>query len=78
MAERVKNCHVKAYIELGKCNDNVCLKFNPGVYRDLSPGYEGNHNIDTRLNDSAVSIRRWKKMIQFFKFLNLKKSKKQT
>jgi hypothetical protein len=63
MIEKVTNCHVKAYIELDKCRQKFNLKFNPGIYRDLSPGFEGNHNIDSRSYDSAVSIRRWRKMI---------------
>ena len=40
------NCKkVDGYIHIDGIPD-FFMEFREGIYRDLSPGYEGNHNID--------------------------------
>ena len=66
---------VKAIIHLSSCSKSIYLKYNEGVYRDLSPGYERNHNIDQKYYENNVLVRRWKKMLEFFKYLNAHRSR---
>jgi hypothetical protein len=54
---------VKALIDTHDCNKNIHLQYNEGVYRDLSPGYERNNNIDQKYYENKVLLRRWRKMI---------------
>lgn len=67
---------VRPFIEMSRCRKNIHLHYSEGIYRDLSPGYEGNHNIDSKSYDTGISIRRWRKMLEFFLILRLNRIKK--
>jgi len=60
---------VKAIIQIHECNKNIRLQYKEGFYRDLSPGYERNNNIDQKYYENSILIRRWRKMLEFFKIL---------
>ena len=56
------NCKkIDGYIHIEGLPD-IYMDFREGIYRDLSPGYEGNHNIDDSYFSRRIVIRRWKKM----------------
>lgn len=63
MIDEVTSGKTRAYIELKKCKKNIHLQYEEGSYRDLSPGYEGNHNIDSKSFENVVYVRRWRKML---------------
>ena len=69
MAIQSKAKRVKGYIQIYDCNNSIRLQYNEGVYRDLSPGYERNNNIDQKYYENNIFMRRWRKMLEFFKIL---------
>jgi hypothetical protein len=68
--ETMKYSRVKASIKIHKCNrEGIKLQFHPGQYQDLSSGYERSNNIDPTYYIHTILMRRWLKMIEFFKFV---------
>lgn len=51
-------------IECSKRVSSIAIHHKKGFYKDLSPGYQKNHNIDmkSKPNDNInfISLRRWK------------------
>ena len=51
-------------------SEGISITYKEGIYKDLSPGYEKNHNISQTFYDQKPYIvRRWKEMQSLFSSL---------
>ena len=48
----------------------VTIQFKQGSYKNLSPGYDGNHNLNLYMKEGVSVLRRWKEVNTALEYLN--------